>query len=157
DCSVDYVVAMETLDDLLEPGKFLAEARRILRPSGRIMVSVLQQRLDQEVEPPQRRRLNVYDVAKLCRQIATSFDLEIVWSQAAGKRSAVGRPIQELVTQEDAPDAEYLLALAMKSPLGNGKGEYHEPAFPQAERTGGHVVAFGKWYHNPWLVRGLVT
>lgn len=40
DASVDLVLATETLEHVLEPGAFLAEARRVLRPGGRLVITV---------------------------------------------------------------------------------------------------------------------
>ena len=38
--SVDFLLATETLEHVLEPEEFLAEARRVLRPAGRILITV---------------------------------------------------------------------------------------------------------------------
>jgi SAM-dependent methyltransferase len=40
DASVDVVLATETLEHVPEPALFLAEARRVLRPAGRILLTV---------------------------------------------------------------------------------------------------------------------
>jgi SAM-dependent methyltransferase len=40
DASVDVVLATETLEHVPEPSVFLAEARRVLRPGGRIVLTV---------------------------------------------------------------------------------------------------------------------
>jgi SAM-dependent methyltransferase len=40
DASVDFVLATETLEHVPEPALFLAEARRVLRPGGRIVLTV---------------------------------------------------------------------------------------------------------------------
>jgi SAM-dependent methyltransferase len=40
DASVDVVLATETLEHVPEPSVFLAEARRVLRPGGRIILTV---------------------------------------------------------------------------------------------------------------------
>ena len=40
DASVDVVLATETLEHVPDPGTFLAEARRVLRPGGRIVLTV---------------------------------------------------------------------------------------------------------------------
>jgi SAM-dependent methyltransferase len=40
DDSIDLVLATETLEHVLEPEEFLAEARRVLRPGGRLLLTV---------------------------------------------------------------------------------------------------------------------
>jgi len=40
DTSIDVVLATETLEHVPEPKVFLAEARRVLRPGGRIVLTV---------------------------------------------------------------------------------------------------------------------
>lgn len=160
DHSVDMIVSMETLEHLPEPLAFLSEARRLLRPSGRIIVSVLNQSLDDSGRDPNPHRLHAYGLSKLREHISHHFDLEQLWLQTVGggkKYPQAPRQLAELpASGQGASAAEWLIALAMKSPLPS-----HPPlrdgAFPQAERAGGHVVAFDRWYRNPWLPRAIVT
>ena len=84
DGSVDLVVSFETLEHLPEPRRLLAEARRVLRPGGRIIVSVPNDWTDETGRDPSPQHLHEYDWAKLERQLAEHFRLEAVWAQVAG-------------------------------------------------------------------------
>lgn len=160
DHSVDMIVSMETLQHLPEPLAFLSEARRLLRPSGRIIVSVLNQWLDDAGRDQNPHHLHVYGLSKLREHISHHFNLEQLWLQTAGggiKYPHAPRRMVELpASGEGASAAEWLIALAMKSPLASHPA-LRDGAFPQAERAGGHVVAFDRWYRNPWLPRAIVT
>ncbi len=84
DGSVDLVVSFETLEHLREPRHLLTEARRVLRPGGRIIVSVPNDWTDETGRDPNPQHLHEYDWAKLERQLAEHFRLEAAWAQVAG-------------------------------------------------------------------------
>ncbi len=84
DGSVDLVVSFETLEHLREPRRLLAEARRVLRPGGRIIVSVSNDWTDETGRDPSPQHMHEYDWTKLEHQMAEHFRLEAAWAQVAG-------------------------------------------------------------------------
>ncbi len=82
--SVDLVVAFEILAHLKEPAKFLNEARRILRPGGKIIGSFPNQWVDDHGRDPDPRRFHTFDFAKAAGLCGEHFDLCGVYRQTAG-------------------------------------------------------------------------
>ena len=116
DGSVDLVVSFETLEHLREPRRLLAEARRVLRPGGRIIVSVSNDWTDETGRDPNPRHLHEYDWAKLEHQLAEHFQLEAAWSQIAGGGMKLTRRPRSLRRVDphaaSTCEAEWWLAMA---------------------------------------------
>lgn len=162
DSSVDFVVSLETLEHLRDPEAFLAELRRVLRPSGRILVSVPNEWTDETGLDPNPAHLHVYTWPKLRSQLERHFVLEKLYAQTAGgglKWSDRPRRLREVALGQDAgAEAEWWLALGMKNPAGFDKTGYRETSFPDhSARKDYHITAFGRDYDNPWLVKGMVS
>lgn len=162
DGSVDYAVSMETLERLPDPEGFLAEIHRVLKPSGRIIVSVPNEWADETGSDPNPRHVHVYDLPTLSRQIGAHFMVECIWSQTAGggfKLPDAERTLQEVDPGSGSiPDPEWWLCLAMKSPLAaSNMIGYRETVNQSMTCPGSHVVDFAAWYDNPYLYHGLVN
>ncbi len=119
DGSVDVVVSMETLEHLPRPSAFLAEARRVLRPGGRLIVSVPNEWTDESGTDPNPHHLHVYDWAALKAQMEERFILEAAFAQTAGggmklsKAPRTLRPVDPTVAGQTVP-AEWWIAMGVK-------------------------------------------
>lgn len=163
--SVDLIVCMETLEHVPAPEQFLAELDRVLRPSGRLIVSVPNQWVDETGRDPNPHHLSVYDWPKLSKQLSKHFLLETAFAQTAGgalKCRDQTRKLKALAPQSvgDA-DPEWWIAVAMKSPTGAAATErapYAETSFPDWSNAADcHIAAFARDYDNPWLVKAMVS
>ena len=162
----DVVLSFETLEHLREPEAFLQDVWRLLRPSGRVIVSVPNDWSDATGRDPNPHHFHVYTLETLERQIARNFEVECWASECSdrvkaddGSWKTSRRSLDEYRRREDAAghDAEWWLACAMKSPVG-ASAPYTESAFTPGEvAASGNVLAFPRDYANAWLVRGLVT
>jgi ubiquinone/menaquinone biosynthesis C-methylase UbiE len=162
DNSVDFVTSFETLEHLPDPEGFLAEINRVLRPGGRVIVSVPNMWVDETGQDPNPFHLHVYDWGVLREQIRAGFRLEAGFAQVAGGGMTLNdrpRRIARFPSTEDPTmEAEWWLAMAMKSPLDAADVPYVETHFPAHDELDGfHVTDFARDYDNPWLIRGLVA
>jgi SAM-dependent methyltransferase len=162
DRSVDLIASFETLEHVPDPVALMAEFWRVLKPSGRVIVSVPNQWVDETGRDPNPHHLHVYDWQRLHGEVARRFLPEAMWAQTAGggmKLTHHARRIQR-VRIPPAPEvpAEWWLALGMKSPIDERTDDYLETSFPPAAgQARPHVTAFARDYANPWLVKGMVT
>ncbi len=168
DHSVDVVVSFETLEHVDDNLALLAEFHRVLTPAGRIVVSVPNDWSDETGEDPNPFHVHVYTLERLRRELGAHFILEKLVAQSASQHksgpdrtawTAAGRSLRDVspdVADDQAPDAEWWLAVAMRSPLEGQDVPYRETQFPQFPSPDWNVTAFGRDYRNPWLVRGMV-
>ena len=119
DGTVDVVAAMETLEHLPRPQAFLAEVRRVLRPGGRVVVSVPNDWTDERGTDPNPHHLHVYRWASLKAEMGRHFELEAAFAQTAGggmKLADRPRRLRPIDPAADGPDeeAEWWLAVGVK-------------------------------------------
>ena len=162
DESIDFAVSMDTLEYMEDPEAFLTEMTRILKPSGRIIASAPNMWVDETGRDPNPRRLHVYDLDKLAKQIGSRFLVETIWAQIAGggggtKLTDSVRSLREVNREADPPDAEWWICMAMKSPLGERKKAYKESIVRNPRRPGSRVADFASWYRNPYVFHGLMS
>ncbi|MCA9288687.1 MAG: methyltransferase domain-containing protein, partial [Phycisphaerales bacterium] len=181
DASIDVVVSFETLEHLGEPARFLDEARRVLRPGGRLVLSVPNDWTDETGRDPNPHHLQVYDWSRLAAELGERFIVEKRFAQVAGggmKHRDGARSLRDVALapagpsgvesdgqgekEPSTPPAEWWLAVAMNDPVG-ATTPYVERVYPARSVAGddpGHaanVAAFGRDYENPWLVRAMVA
>jgi ubiquinone/menaquinone biosynthesis C-methylase UbiE len=162
DESVDLAVCMETLEHLPDPEVFLREIARVLRPAGRIALSVPNEWTDESGQDPNPHHLHVYTWAMLKEQLSALFLLEKAYAQTAGGSLKCGDQPRRLVEVPFMPasdtQAEWWLAVALKDPVGRDKRGYQETGFPDyRDLPDFHVAAFARDYDDPWLVRAMVS
>lgn len=83
DHSIDTLVSFETLEHLEDYSTFLEEAARILRPGGRIIVSVPNLWMDESGRDPNPHHHHVFDYAKCRDALAAHFRIEARYTQSA--------------------------------------------------------------------------
>lgn len=159
--SVDYVVSMETLERLPDPDRFLSAIARVLKPGGRIFVSVPNMWVDNHGRDPNPHHLHVYNLDKLKAQLGAHFELEGVWEQTAGgafKLPYGKRRLRKVdLDASDIPDPEWWLCAAIKSPVTKRAADGYVETVHVISEMPGHVANFAAWYDNPYLVTGLVN
>ena len=162
--SVDFIVSLETLEHVEDPGALLAAFWRVLKPGGRIFVSVPNDWADETGDDPNPHHLHVYDWARLRAELSEAFLIETAWSlTASGCKTGEDRKWRpqprklETVALEAAAttEGEWWLACASKSPLATAEAPYCETIHVNFEGAT-HLVDFAAYYDRPWLVRSMV-
>lgn len=156
--SIDFITSFETLEHIPDPEKFLMEAHRILKPGGRIIVSVPYKWLNEKGEDPSPYHLHTYDWEKLKEQIGKNFYIEKAWELTMdgyfsnGHSFSSSRKLKEF-SIHSIPDekTECLLLLAMKDPLSQGYNDYVETAWREDYGENHHFVDFKNNYINPYI------
>lgn len=160
DNSIDLFVSFETLEHVPNPQHLIAEAKRVLRPSGRFIVSVPNCWVNEEGVDPNPHHLHVYDWTRLSGEIRSHFLFETAFAQTAGggmKLINHPRSFSEFdPCGEQIPDAEWYIAVGMKDPLESWKVPYKETALHWNGEPP-NIAAFARDYENPWLVRSIVS
>lgn len=167
DDSIDHVLCFETLEHVEDPVRLLEEFHRVLSPGGRISCSVPHDWSDETGEDPNPFHLHVYDRARFVDELSRYFDLEHLVGQTADRVKKPGgesvwlqrpRSMIEIAHDQDGIEAEWLVAVASKSPLTGDRVPYVERVFSASEQdAAGSALAFRRDYDNPWLIRSLVS
>jgi ubiquinone/menaquinone biosynthesis C-methylase UbiE len=161
DHSIDFVAAFETIEHVPDPQAYLRALRRVLVPSGRVMVCAPNDWTDETGKDPNPHHLHVYTWQRLVAEVGAVFLLEQGFLQTAGgalkchhsARSWSTVPTDAVPSEE----AEWVLLLAMADPVSHAGVPYTETAWPLPDRPEFHVAAFARDYANPWLVRSMVS
>ncbi|WP_176314791.1 class I SAM-dependent methyltransferase, partial [Burkholderia vietnamiensis] len=164
DASVDVVVSFETLEHVDQPAVLLEAFRRVLRPGGRIIVSVPNDWSDETGEDPNPHHLHVYTYERLAQEMAAGFTIEQAARQIASGCKLVDahcqwverpRVLEVVEPANGRVEAEWWLAVAMKSPEAGRDVPYRETVHGRFEGAT-HLVDFDGHYTNPWLVHAMV-
>lgn len=158
--SADVLISFETLEHIVDPAGFVAEAARVLTPGGRFICSVPNHWVDETGRDPNPYHLHVFDLPALLALFETDFHIERVFGQTAGggmKHHAAARTIVDVDPSAPAVDPEWWLVVAMRTPLQRTDLPFREPESAHPDATSWTVTAFQREYENPWLVRSLVT
>lgn len=169
DHSVDVVVSFETLEHVEANTALMAEFHRILTPGGRIITSVPNDWSDETGRDPNPFHVHVYTLDRLRKELTRHFMLEMIVAQTASQHKVgperkawqkAGRSMKPVllaaVEAGKVPDAEWWLAVAMRSPLEGMSIPYRETTYPTFANPSWNVTTFARDYKNPWLVRSMV-
>ena len=159
--SVDFIAAFETIEHVARPAKYLGELKRVLKPSGRLMICAPNNWVDETGKDPNPYHLQVYTWDRLRNECGEHFLLEKAFLQTAGGAMKCQRsPRKWREVDPNVPpteDEEWLLFLCMKDPLDGSGIPYVENEWQLPKSKDFHVAAFARDYTNPWLVKGIVT
>ena len=165
DDSIDLVVSFDTIEPLEDYRAFLQEARRVLRPDGRIIAGVPNLWVDSPANAPayapDPHHLPAFDYAGFHAIMADYFLLEERYAQTAPGGVVLSNAPRTLckLALDDAPtDTEWLILVGSIDPLAKmSLRTYTDPEFAAAKELPGCWVAeFGRHYDNPWLYRTMV-
>ncbi|MCE4068987.1 MULTISPECIES: class I SAM-dependent methyltransferase [Pseudomonas] len=161
DNSIDFISAFETIEHVPYPLEYLKALKRVLKPSGRIMVCAPNNWADETGEDPNPHHLHVYTWDRLVKELSHYFLLERGFLQTAGgamrchfsPRSWVevdpGSPLPQ--------DGEWILLVGMADPIAAQEIPYQEVSWKLPASEDFHVSAFARDYTNPWLLRSMVS
>ena len=162
DDSIDLVVSFETIEHLEDYHAFLREARRVLRPDGRIIASVPNLWVDETGKDPNPYHFHAFDYPFFRATMAEYFLIEERWAQTAPggfKLWDAPRTLYPLAIDlalDACQDTEWLIVVGSVDPLAKGASRgFHHPAFGPLEEAG-WLVDFAQHFDNPWLYRPLV-
>ncbi len=162
--SIDFVASLETLEHVENPDALLDAFHRVLRPGGRLFISVPNDWADETGKDPSPYHLHVYDWQSVQAQLGRRFIVERAWrliasgcKQGQHRRWAPHPRVLQEVSLDDAStyDSEWWLILASKSPLESAPVPFTQKIHG-AFSGSTHLVDFGDHYGNPWLVASLV-
>lgn len=167
DNSIDHILCFETLEHVDHPLRLLEEFHRLLTPGGRITCSVPHEWSDESGSDPNPFHLHVYNKERFTNELSKFFDIEHIFGQTADQVKQPGegcvwlkrlRSLTILNDDEEETEAEWLLAVAAKSPITDTPVAYAEQVFSHDEvRAAGHALELARDYENPWIIRSLVS
>jgi ubiquinone/menaquinone biosynthesis C-methylase UbiE len=162
DNSVDFVSGFETIEHLPRPDLYLKEISRVLRPSGRLMISAPNEWVNEAGVDPNPYHLHVYNWKKLCKEVSSFFILEKGFAQVAGgamKLASSSRSWKEFPVDVVDADivAEWILLLGMKTPLNADNIEFCETSYQIPSLSDFNLYSIVRDYKNPWLLKSMVS
>lgn len=162
DCSVDFIASFETLEHVQDYNALLVEAERVLKPDGRLIVSVPHLWVDETGTDPNPYHVHAFDYQTLKAALEKHFVIEARYAQTApgGFKLPAAPPFLEETTvepQTDEDDTEWWIVVASANPRRKCAVAYRHPEFDRSALPPPfHLTDFAVHYGNPWLYRQLI-
>ncbi|MEM8790932.1 MAG: class I SAM-dependent methyltransferase [Pseudomonadota bacterium] len=157
--SVDVVVSFETLEHVENPEEVIAAYNRVLRPGGRLIVSVPNDWADETGTDPNPEHLHVYDWPKLEAQLSKNFLIGSRYSQIGSRimrnrkwTQASPSLVRVPLDGSHAVDAEWWLAVAHRSPFDQVHSGYRDNLVAGGHAARHRAADRAAGFDNPWLV-----
>nr|WP_312196776.1 methyltransferase domain-containing protein [Brucella anthropi] len=161
DNSIDFITAFETIEHVPDPHAYLSELKRVLKPSGRLMVCAPNNWVDETGKDPNPYHLHIYTWERLIDDCGAYFLLEKGFFQTAGGAMRYHHSPRSWVDvrpeKEREQDGEWVLLLCMADPLEGKAVPYEESAWSLPVSSEFNVSAFARDYDNPWLIKSVVA
>ncbi|TEB16174.1 putative S-adenosylmethionine-dependent methyltransferase [Pelotomaculum sp. FP] len=160
DNSVDLIISMETIEHLEEPDLFLKRALEILRPGGRMILSVPNEWIDEHGCDPNPYHMHVFNLDKILELVKKYFFLEQVYGQTAGGGLKLADQPRRLFAYSDSSDgceAEWYIVVAMKDPVTREKPYVETVLWQREHYPKNHPHHYEKVYEYPWIQHALVS
>ncbi|NLR99422.1 methyltransferase domain-containing protein [Rhizobium sp. P38BS-XIX] len=161
DNSIDFITAFETIEHVPDPDEYLTQLKRVLKPSGRLMVCAPNNWVDETGKDPNPYHLHVYTWARLIEECGSHFLLEKGFFQTAGGGMRYHHSprgwVEAIPKRECEQDGEWVLLLCMADPINGKDVAYEETSWSQPDSPDFNVSAFARDYKNPWLVKGMIA
>lgn len=155
DASVDVLVAIDILQHMTDTNLFLGRATRLLTPGGRLVAAVPLARTDGRREPGEGG-LRAYTKDSLLESLGGRLRIETV--HVLSRPNAPGLPgtVWNVPADCEAPEGDWLVVVAFRDPLDGGAQAvpFEDSIYPYPDPTA-NLLAFGRDYENPWLMRSL--
>jgi 2-polyprenyl-3-methyl-5-hydroxy-6-metoxy-1,4-benzoquinol methylase len=116
--SADVVISFETLEHIVDPHAFVAQAAQVLAPGGRFICSVPNQWVDESGRDPNPYHLHVFDLPKLLGLFSEDFRIDRVIGQIAGggmQHNGAARTIVDVNPIAPSVDPEWWLVVATRA------------------------------------------
>lgn len=161
DNSIDFITAFETIEHVPEPELYLKALKRVLKPSGRVMLCAPNDWADESGKDPNPHHLHVYTWQRLVEECGQHFMLENGYTQVAGGAMKCHHSLRQWTEvnpeKELASEAEWILILGMKDPSYGIGVPYSETCWTIPKNKDFNVSSFSRDYINPWLLKGMIA
>lgn len=158
--SIDLIISMETVEHLIEPEVFFSRAQRLLKPGGRIMLSIPNEWVDENGEDPNPYHYHVFNLEKITNLVSEYFDIEKRFGEIAGGGMKLPDSKRRWFEFHDGitnEEAEWWIVLAMKSPFAR-EADYKETVhWSNADYSLNHPYNYRDVYHFPEIQHALVS
>ncbi|MDD9266618.1 methyltransferase domain-containing protein [Paenibacillus sp. GCM10023248] len=159
--SLDLVVSMETVEHLEDPGAFFERITRLLKPGGRIILSVPNEWVDEHGNDPNPYHLQVFNRKSILELAKRYFMVERVFGQIAGGGMKHTDSARAWYNSEDMSDeAEWWIVVGMKNPVVQ-QPAYKETVLWTEEKRPDNLSRnsydYNQQYNFPWIQHSLVS